>query len=105
MAQQKWIKWMVGVSSALFFTGFVGYISKTDQGATVTSGNQTELTPLVGTQDSSQDEIMNQWEDNSQEAGDNFYEPGDRREGSFQGDASTDQSSSGTEERVRSRAS
>lgn len=62
MAQQKWIKWIVGLSGVAVFTGFVGLIS---------ANGETKPAPTIDLSGSSiaqgDDQITDQWQSQTDE--------------------------------------
>ncbi|MFC3800404.1 hypothetical protein [Cohnella sp. GCM10012308] len=57
MAQQKWIKWIVGLSGVALFTGFVGLVSA--------KGETTSTTPAESSNSSiaqGDDQVTDQWQ-------------------------------------------
>lgn len=112
MANNKWIKWIVGLSGAALFSGLVGFISNEGTAnANATGGPSAVLSP-----DGGQDSVTDQWnaddgsqgsvpDDGSNDSGSGFGRrgAGDGFSGSYGGDAGQDGSSFGG--RMRTRAS
>ncbi|GIO15072.1 hypothetical protein J19TS2_46270 [Cohnella xylanilytica] len=112
MANNKWIKWIVGLSGAALFSGLVGFLSNEGAAtATATAGPSAVQSP-----DSGQDSLKDQWnaddgaqdavpDDGSGDTGSGFGRrgAGDGFSGSYGGDAGQDGSSFGG--RMRTRAS
>jgi hypothetical protein len=62
MASSKWTKWIVGLSGAALFSGFIGYIS-TEGGPSAAGGSPEPQYPSTGDQSS----LSDQW--NAQNGG------------------------------------
>ncbi|WP_217596741.1 hypothetical protein [Cohnella sp. GbtcB17] len=92
MAQQKWIKWIVGLSGVAVFTGFVGLIS---------ANGETKSTPTIDQSGSSiaqgDDPITDQWQSQTDEDRTGGF--GRRGGGGFGGMGSDD---GGTESQIPS---
>ncbi|CAI6080603.1 hypothetical protein [Cohnella sp. JJ-181] len=90
MAQQKWIKWVVGLSGVALFTGFVGLISA--QGETPPEAPADTTTGSFAQND---DQVTNQWQSQT-DAG----QPGGfgRRGAIRSGDTGSDSGTSGQSE-------
>lgn len=91
MAQQKWIKWIVGLSGVAVFTGFVGLIS---------ANGETKPAPTIDQSGSSiaqgDDQITDQWQSQTDEGQSGGFE---RRGGRRFGDMG---SGGGTENQMPS---
>lgn len=61
MAQQKWIKWIVGLSGVALFSGFVGLISAHGESAADKTAGQTDGTIAQ----SGGDDVTDQWQSQS----------------------------------------
>lgn len=97
MAQQKWMKWIVGLSGVALFTGFVGLISANGETASDTTAGQ------AGSQSGSSiaqgdDQVTDQWQSQTDEGQTGGF---GRRGGGRFGDMGSD-SSGGTESQIPS---
>ncbi|SFA72049.1 hypothetical protein SAMN05216312_101112 [Cohnella sp. OV330] len=104
MAQQKWMKWIVGLSGVALFTGFVGLISANGETVSDTTAGQ------AGSQSGSSiaqgdDQVTDQWQSQTNDGQTNDGQTGGfgRRGGGRFGDmGSGSNGSSGTQSQIPS---
>lgn len=80
MKNNKWIKWLTGVSGAVLFTGLVGYMSSDQHGAVTTAAvtDDSAAASNGGNDQGYRDDVASEWQNETGMQGRRFGrgEPG-----------------------------